>query len=476
MLGPRAEPVPGCPSQARCIDTVRQSSCPLSYAEEVPVETVDAQMSEHLTAAASHLRAARFIEVGDIAGAMALVQEITRLAQAIGLDLTAAAHQADTARDQGAASTQAWLAHTGGVSHREAAGDLKLANDLRDIAPQTRAAMDRPGMSPAKAKVITGAMGKLPGELGDSQRAAVEADLVDRAQKHSIDDLRRAAKRAVEVIDRDQADEEEASTLKDEEDRAHRQSEFWMRPADQDGMVEGGFTLPQLEADILKSALESHTAPRHNCATQPDETTDLVDEKPTYRHKLGRAFAEIIGHLSTDSFGNHGGIAATLVVTTDYETLKGDVQRAGTDSHGSRVSPETIRLIACTAGILPFVMGGSSKVLDHGFLKRLFTSAQRIALALRDGGCAFPGCDRPPGWCEAHHMIPWTTRRRTHLKDGVLLCGRHHRIIHHTDWEVRPARDGTPEFIPPASVDPHRRPRTNDRWRPATNPPATYVG
>ena len=439
------------------------------------------KLTDHLCAAAEHLRAARALEAVDLADAMARVQAIARLAQAISLDLTAAAHAADTARMQGAASTQSWLAQTGGVSHREAAKEVKLATDLQAVAPHTREAMSLPGMSTEKARVITGAMTKLPTQLNDTERSTVEADLVARAQKHSVDDLRRAAKRAVEVLDVEWADRLEAQTLKDEEDRARRQAEFWMRPADNDGMVEGGFTIPQLEADILKTALESYTSPRHDCTTQPDAVldpfgTDLLDERPTYRHKLGRAFTQILGHLPTDSFGNHGGVAATLVVTTDYETLKGQVQRAGSDSHGNRVSPDTIRQLACTAGILPVVMGGRSRIMAVGRKRRLYHSGQRVALALRDGGCAFPGCDRPPGWCEAHHINPWGGGGRTDLDDGVLLCARHHRIIHHTDWDVRLSRDGTPEFIPPRSVDPHQRPRRNDRWKPATPPPVALPG
>lgn len=421
---------------------------------------------EHLQAAAEHVARARAagLDGVDLAQVVTATQAVIRTAQAVLMDATAAAHDTDVARGQGAASTQSWIAQTAGVSHRDAARDVKLAQELQN-APATRQAMDRPGMSPEKARVITGAMDKLPQRLDDSDRATIEADLVAKAQKHSVEDLRRAARRSVEIIDRSWADRQEAATLDAEEQRAHRKSEFWMRPADADGMVEGGFVLPILEADILRSALESHTSPRHDCTNQPDD--HLLDEKPTYRHKLGRAFTAIIGHLPTESFGNHGGVAATLVVTTDYETLKGDVERAGTDSHGTRISPDTIRKLACDAGVLPVVLGGDGKVLDVGRQKRLFTVAQRIALAHRDGGCAFPGCDRPPGWTEAHHMRPWATGGSTDLADGVLLCARHHRIIHHTGWDVRPGPDDRPEFIPPASVDPERRARHNNRWRPA---------
>ncbi|MGH3456731.1 DUF222 domain-containing protein [Aeromicrobium sp.] len=425
---------------------------------------------DHLDAAVRHLHEAREQGVGDadLARVVVATQSVIRAAQALLLDATAAADAANTARGQGASSTAAWVAQTSGLSRRDAAREVKLAQDLQ-TAPATREALSLPGMSSEKARVITRAMGDLPRGLDDHGRALVEKDLVDKAQQHSLEDLRRAARRAVEVLDREWADRIESETLAGEEKRAHRQAEFWMRPADDDGMVEGGFTLPQLEADILRSALESHTAPRHDCVRQPDDT-ELLEQSPTYPQKLGRAFGDILRHLPTDCYGNHGGVAATLMVTIDYESLRGVVDRAGADSHGTRVDPATVRRLACDAGILPAVLSGNGKVLDVGRQKRLFTTAQRTALAHRDGGCAFPGCDRPPGWTEAHHMNPWATGGSTDLDDGVLLCAHHHRTIHHSEWEVRPGPDRAPEFIPPAKVDRHRQPRTNDRWRPARSP------
>src|SRR5690606_9295833 len=125
------------------------------------------------------------------------------------------------------------------------------------------------------------------------------------------------------------------------------------------------------------------------------------------------------------------------------------------------ISAAELRRLACEAGILPAVLGGTSQILDVGRERRLHTTAQRIALAHRDGGCAFPGCDRPPGWTEAHHIEPWSHGGPTTVDNGVLLCAPHHRLMHRTDWQVRLARDGLPEFLPPVAVDPRRRPRRN---------------
>src|SRR5690606_23017891 len=182
----------------------------------------------------------------------------------------------------------------------------------------------------------------------------------------------------------------------------------------------------------------------------------------------GAAFSEIIRHLPTGEFGNHGGVAATLMVTVTEDSLKEKTDAAGVTEFGTRVSAGQLRQMACTAGIVSAVLGKDSQVLDLGREQRLYTTAQRLALANRDGGCAFPGCDRPPGWCESHHIVPWARGGPTTIENGVLLCGAHHRLMHHSEWEVRLGPDRKPEFMPPTSVDPRREPRRNHHYQALT--------
>jgi hypothetical protein len=128
---------------------------------------------------------------------------------------------------------------------------------------------------------------------------------------------------------------------------------------------------------------------------------------------------------------------------------------------GDRVSPATVRRLACDAQILPIVLGGTGQVLDAGRARRLATGPLRRALVVRDRGCAFPGCDRPARWCQAHHIIGWIRGGRTDLANLVLLCRHHHRLVHEGDWTVRPASDRLPEFIPPPVPGIAEHPRRN---------------
>ena len=106
------------------------------------------------------------------------------------------------------------------------------------------------------------------------------------------------------------------------------------------------------------------------------------------------------------------------------------------------ISPGRARRLACHAGILPAVLGGTSTILDWETSKRLATPAQRQALALRDHGCTAPGCHRPPSWCEAHHTIDFATSRRTRLDELALVCDAHHDLAHTDQWTLTLEDDG----------------------------------
>jgi hypothetical protein len=89
--------------------------------------------------------------------------------------------------------------------------------------------------------------------------------------------------------------------------------------------------------------------------------------------------------------------------------------------------------------LLPPALGGApTQPLEVGRATRVVAAAQRAALAVRDGGCRFPGCDRPPAWCEAHHLRHWVHGGTTDLGNLVLLCRAHHRAVHEGHQRLHP--------------------------------------
>ena len=124
-----------------------------------------------------------------------------------------------------------------------------------------------------------------------------------------------------------------------------------------------------------------------------------------------------------------GGERPHVTVTMTLEDLQRGVGAATLD-HGGPISAGQARMLACDAKIIPAVLGSKSQVLDVGAAARLFPTAVRRAIVLRDKGCVWPGCDRPAGWCDAHHVKFWANGGSTSFNNGVLLCRRHHSEIH----------------------------------------------
>jgi hypothetical protein len=112
--------------------------------------------------------------------------------------------------------------------------------------------------------------------------------------------------------------------------------------------------------------------------------------------------------------------------------------------------------------VLPPVLGGApSQPLDVGRASRVVTPAQRNALAIRDGGCVFPDCQRPLAWCEGHHLRHWLDGGPTDLANLALVCRAHHRAVHEGGWQLTRGPDGRFTATPPdRHHQRHRRPPT----------------
>ncbi|MDQ4213798.1 HNH endonuclease signature motif containing protein [Microbacterium capsulatum] len=100
----------------------------------------------------------------------------------------------------------------------------------------------------------------------------------------------------------------------------------------------------------------------------------------------------------------------------------------------------------CETGAVTVTVDGRGNPLNVGRESRVFTARQRVALAIRDGGCRWTGCDRPASYGEAHHIDEWQRDRgRTDIDRGVLLCRYHHLQLHRGGWTI--TRDGTRDFV-----------------------------
>jgi hypothetical protein len=145
-----------------------------------------------------------------------------------------------------------------------------------------------------------------------------------------------------------------------------------------------------------------------------------------------------------------------VIVTIDVESLDRSENAPSTGrSAGARlggrladvgpIAAEDALMWACDAQIIRVITDAASRPLDVGRTMRITPPWIRKALIVRDGGCVFPDCGRPPSWCDPHHVVHWTNGGPTALSNLVLLCRRHHRLIHHKRFSVEIV-DGLPRF------------------------------
>ena len=162
--------------------------------------------------------------------------------------------------------------------------------------------------------------------------------------------------------------------------------------------------------------------------------------------RRGQAFCALLEACDPKRLPVHGGDATTVIVTVPLESLREELG-SGELGPAEHLSAGEVRRLACTAAIIPAVLGGKSEVLDLGRSSRLFKPAQRKAMVVRDRECRAEGCTIPAAWCEAHHWgRPWSKGGKTDLEDGVLLCSWHHHRAHDPTYDSSRLPNGDVRF------------------------------
>ena len=297
-----------------------------------------------------------------------------------------------------------------------------------------------------QADVITRALGDLP---DSPARGAAIDQLLAAAHETDANTLAIHARAAREAL-------EEPSGL-DTESALRSQRHLRVGP-EVDGMRRLSGLLDPESAAVVVSAFDAVTSPRRGGPRFVDAAAAADDERSDYQLRVD-ALVDLIRVAS--AVGDKPVLGAARPAVRVVIAAR-DLQRDGfahLDGVVTPVSAATARRIACDAGVLPVVLGTDGEVLDLGRTARVFSPAQRIALAVRDGGCRWPGCDRPPSWCEAHHLDEWSRGGTTDLANGVLLCRHHHLLVHNNGWKVLRSKHGL-EVRPPTTVDPLQRHRS----------------
>jgi uncharacterized protein YqgV (UPF0045/DUF77 family) len=383
----------------------------------------------------------------DLAECLRLVHQAEQAMAAVKLHLVRQIDIRDLEETRKWKTTAAWLRSHLRIDGHTARELVERASAL-DRRPAVDAALSVGGVDVRQADAILDSVESIPAaETGPAVVAEAEAALIDLAERFAPGQLRRLGSRIVEHVVPDVAERIEAALLERQEQLARRKRGFTLS-APFEGSVRLSGYLTVEDAAQVRAALDPLCAPRHGDDRTPAQlrADALVD--------ICRLA------LRTGELPDNGGEPAQLTVTVPFDAVTGELRRGLLDS-GEAVSASTVRRLACDAQVLPAILGGEGQPLDIGRQRRVYSGPIRRALALRDKGCAFPDCDRPPRWCDAHHMVSWMDGGVTSVANGVLLCRHHHRLIHDGEWVVRMGPDDVPEFVPPAHVDPGRLPRRN---------------
>ncbi len=366
---------------------------------------------------------------------------------ALKLQVLAEADARRLAEQTADTGTDAWAAKLTGTTAGVMRGGLWLARLLEERYDVTRRAFADGGLDEAQVRVIVRAGEQIPAGVCVEDREAAEAHLVAMGvEGMNARRLRQAARRMLEVVSRELADEHEATLLEREEDRA--EVETWMTLSDNgDGTFSGRFMIPEVAGHLLRHALERLSCPNRLSRNRSgevvrDETVPGMGQNLNWSERLGVAFVELIEHLPQKGFG---GVGALLLVTIDHARLRDGLGSARLDS-GAHISAGEARRLACGAGIVPVVLGGRSEPLDVGRGQRLHTEAIRRGLAVLYDTCAAEGCERPFAWCDIHHPHAWSHGGVTSLANGIPLCGHHHRRAHDKVFDLSILPSGGARF------------------------------
>jgi hypothetical protein len=233
-------------------------------------------------------------------------------------------------------------------------------------------------------------------------------------------------------------------------------------PASAAGFAAAGSAAPAGPATAAGFAAAAGSATAVG-STSVDDGADVADTGCSAARPAGAVAADVAAFAAQTTSTDGADLeAADLDAGRFRSGSSGAEAGVGWLDTGVPISAAEARRMACDARIIPAVLGSDSQVLDLGRSRRLFSGAVRRALVLRDRGCSFPMCDRPARWSEGHHVRAWPNGGLTEPDNGCLVCRFHHRLLHDgSGWQVRIAADGLPEYLPPSTIDPARRPRRN---------------
>jgi len=361
-----------------------------------------------------------------------VLADVVRLRDRLDAKVTMSAAEFDAVQlwdVEGAASMACWLRARAGMSNRDARRMAATARRMHG-APVTAQAWVEGRLTGAQVQAICANVSDRTARLYADHEAALVPCLLDLDLADTAAVMRQWAARAEAEVGEDV-------------------------PAEETGKAHLSPTLDgkgRLDADLDAEGYQlAKAAIRLGLGRRDDDDTRTPAQR---RHDaLVAIFRHFLDHQRRAAGGHH---RPHVNITVELAALLAATGQ-GRHHDGAAISTEDARRLACDANVHRVITRGRSSVLDYGHSTRVVAVALFMVLAGRDGGCRFPGCDRPVDWCDAHHIRHWINGGPTVHWNLVLLCSRHHQVVHRRGWEIKLLPHGTVEV-----TDPQGRTRSSD--------------
>jgi len=335
----------------------------------------------------------------------------------------------------GAQSAPGWVAARTEQARSTVAGELRVARGLRAM-PITEKAFLSGDLGYAKVRLLVDLAKQLPDAYIDA-----EAFLVETVQTVRVDQVPIVLARWRALVDTC-GEEERAS-------RHHDQRSLHVSPL-LDGAWRGDATFTSEAGEIIRNAVDRRARAIYRAEKAEADATD-TKVKSTAAQRRHDALLELI--LQATAAGDDGNgvnvpsITAIIDVTKLPHATPAEI--VGETEAGTPVPAATALRWCCDAGISRVLTDTTSTPVDLGHTARHPSPAQRRALAARDRGCTFPGCDKPAGWTSIHHITHWAHGGTTDMWNQTPHCDFHHHRVHEGGYGLRRLANGELEFTRP---------------------------
>lgn len=363
-------------------------------------------------------------------------------------------------------------------------------------------------VSVAQAAAITKGLDATAGRADPEWVDAAEAELVASACGLNLGDEVPAVPEVLSVQANTWVSFLDPDGEEPRDERASRERGLWLfqRP---DGTLAGKFVATREQGDALQSILDVEVSPRRkpqffetscgepnatalganvelngdpNCTDPRDPEFIFADSRSLAQKRMDALEMIVARYAEGPDAPRTGGEAPTIVILTTREGLLGEQTRPEDGPHlertGEPVPASFAAKILCDGFVRVATLDGNGEILDLGRKQRLFSSAQRRAIASRDRMCRVAGCYAPVRWCEAHHTTSWVEGGLTDAKDGILICSYHHHEVHRGNLKLVRGQNGLWRVVPDGNHHVVQRrarrftkPPSRTPWNKSASPP-----